>query len=119
MAWLDERLSLTLRRGREWITGNKPVLQELKNKATMALAEVLAAQAAVGQSPIKNPVVRLPIGDYIWGNPYQAANEEWVKNKIAFQQDAIRRQQEEAARVQGTLGAVGGIGGFIAKKSNW
>ena len=107
MAWLDDRLNFTLRRGREWITGTKPVMQKLKDKATMALADMLAAQDA---QKGKTPVVRLPNGDYIWGNPYQAANEEWVKNKLAQEQEAAHRQQEEAQRVRGMLGAVGGIG---------
>jgi len=116
MAWLDDRLNFTLRRGREWITGTKPVMQELKDKATMALADMLAAQDA---QKGKTPVVRLPNGDYIWGNPYQAANEEWVKNKMAQQQAAVKQQQEAELYARGMLGAVGGFGGLIAKKSNW
>ena len=118
--WLDGRLDHTLRRGREWLAPNtKPSIQELKDKATVAVADVLAAQAPTVHLPgqdQKAPVVRLPNGDYIWGNPYQATNPEWkVPPEIIERQKQMQlqmqQQQYESAKKRGLIGVVGGLFG--------
>lgn len=110
MHWLDDRLEHTLRRGREWIAGSKPNVPELKDKATVAMADLLAAQQA---QKGRAPVVRLPNGDYIWGNPYQAADPEWnVPEEVIKRQMQQQEYVEKKTRMYDvSRGAFGGIFG--------
>lgn len=94
MTWLDDRLEHTLRRGREWLTGSKSNIQELKDKATTAVADLLAASSGTSKNP---PVVRLPNGDYIWGNPYQAMSPERLDSPEGYAMAQQRHLQRQLA----------------------
>jgi len=103
--WLDGRLEHTLKRGREWIVGTKlNVVAELKAKATVAVADLLAAQAGP-------PVVRLANGDLIWGKPYQAMPVDTeipkeVLERYKYEQEKYRLQQQNSRGIGGTVGGL-------------
>lgn len=135
MQWLDDRLGHTLRRGQEWLApSTKPKLQDLKDKATVAVADLLAAQKTNVTSGMGPPVVRLPNGDYIYGNPYQAARSDWSGNQEAMARMANEQKKYEAMQDaqserrygfaiggvgSGGSGGVGGVlGGIFGAKSN-
>lgn len=116
--WLDIRLAHTLKRGAEWIAGSKPNVADLKDNATAAMADLLAAQQ--GQKG-KVPVVRLPNGDFIWGSPYQAAPVDTEIPKEVLERYEHERNQYQhqdrtrQAQAQASLGLLGGIGGSIGR----